>query len=367
VNENRYTNSYLVQTNTDEYNKLDKNQGAFRKLATEEHLFIDKVAPDYAKQRGITVEQAKEELTMAAEYYNDKEKQSEYNDALLSDAERIQKIAAIMKEYEAGNINSFEAQKMIYALEGTITPVQPEDSSLWLPPLVPQATTVDTLQLGYGYLVEQSGDLTYIDKYTTVDKEELYFHSNPWAHEDPKWDPNHQFDAYDFLVPLAGDALLGGAVGKVLGKIFPSVGAGKSVDDVVETGIKSGGARPTARQSEIDVGKQLPDDYSAQVSYKDGKVVNYGTKESVRPDFCNGNTCSIEVKNYDIETNQNGLINKVAEQAKQREQHLPQGMTQEVRIDTRGQSVSESTQKIIQQKIFEKSGGIIKPEDIKFF
>jgi hypothetical protein len=40
VNENRYTNSYLVQTNTDEYSKLDKNQGAFRKATAEESQIL---------------------------------------------------------------------------------------------------------------------------------------------------------------------------------------------------------------------------------------------------------------------------------------------------------------------------------------
>jgi filamentous hemagglutinin len=72
------------------------------------------------------------------------------------------------------------------------------------------------------------------------------------------------------------------------------------------------------------------------------------------------------LKNYNIETNQNGLINKVAEQAIQREVNLPAGMTQQIHIDIRGQIVSETQQDAIKQKIVEKSNGVIKKEDIKF-
>jgi filamentous hemagglutinin len=97
-----------------------------------------------------------------------------------------------------------------------------------------------------------------------------------------------------------------------------------------------------------------------------GYIVSSNTKGSVRPDFCNGSTCSIEVKNYNIANNQNALVNKVAEQAIQREQHLPSSMTQQVIIDIRGQTVSKAQQDIITQQIVEKSNGIIKPNNIEF-
>lgn len=39
----------------------------------------------------------------------------------------------------------------------------------------------------------------------------------------------------------------------------------------------------------------LPVGAREQVSFKDGKEVDYGTPDSVRPDWCIGNTCSIEL------------------------------------------------------------------------
>ncbi|WP_282183136.1 hypothetical protein [Photorhabdus hindustanensis] len=42
------------------------------------------------------------------------------------------------------------------------------------------------------------------------------------------------------------------------------------------------------------------------------------------------------MKNYNIATNKNGLINNVARQAIERQKNLPAGMRQEVVIDIRG-------------------------------
>ncbi|WP_420864710.1 DUF637 domain-containing protein, partial [Photorhabdus australis] len=48
-------------------------------------------------------------------------------------------------------------------------------------------------------------------------------------------------------------------------------------------------SRPSHRKSEIDVGKDLGDGWNGQVTFKEGKEVPYGTKGSVRPDWCQGN------------------------------------------------------------------------------
>lgn len=124
--------------------------------------------------------------------------------------------------------------------------------------------------------------------------------------------------------------------------------------------------RPTPRQSEIDVGKDLGDGWREQISFKDGKEVPYGTKDSVRPDWCQGNTCSVEVKNYNIATNQSGLINNVAKQAIERQNNLPSGMQQEIVIDVRGQTISAIQEDAIIRGVVQKSNGIIKPTDIQF-
>ena len=86
--------------------------------------------------------------------------------------------------------------------------------------------------------------------------------------------------------------------------------------------------RPTARQSEIDVGTDLVPGARAQVSYLGGQEVRYGTKGSSRPDFCVGSHCSFEVKNYDIANNSKGLVNNVVGQVFERQVNLPAGMEQ---------------------------------------
>ncbi|MCB5304504.1 hypothetical protein LH409_20210, partial [Yersinia bercovieri] len=85
-----------------------------------------------------------------------------------------------------------------------------------------------------------------------------------------------------------------------------------------------------------------------------------------RPDWCYGNVCSIEVKNYNIATNKNGLINNVVTQAIERKKNLPIGMRQEVVIDIRGQNVTENQKNMIIQGIVQKSNKIISPTDIGF-
>ncbi|MWN32935.1 MULTISPECIES: adhesin [unclassified Gilliamella] len=110
----------------------------------------------------------------------------------------------------------------------------------------------------------------------------------------------------------------------------------------------------------------MPPDFRGQVSYKDGVEVPHGTKGSVRPDFCNGTTCSIEVKNYDIGKYADNLINNISKQALERQKHLPNGMRQEVVIDVRGQHLTPAMEAKITKGIEKKSNGIIKKEQIIF-
>ena len=125
--------------------------------------------------------------------------------------------------------------------------------------------------------------------------------------------------------------------------------------------------RPSWRQSEIDQTERLGEGARSQVSYKDGVEVDHGTPGSVRPDNCIDGICSIEVKNYNVTTNERGLIRDVSRQAIQRNQHLPDELEQRITIDIRGQYVTDSTQQYIREKIAERSQGIIKPDNIEFF
>ncbi len=140
-------------------------------------------------------------------------------------------------------------------------------------------------------------------------------------------------------------------------------GPGKSLAEIDEVIPAS---RPDHRQSEVDIGKDLGDGWREQVSFKDGQEVAYGTKGSVRPDWCYGNVCSIEVKNYNIATNKNGLINNVVTQAIERKKNLPSGMRQEVVIDVRGQVVTAKQQAEIRRGIVEKSNGAISISSVRF-
>lgn len=99
-----------------------------------------------------------------------------------------------------------------------------------------------------------------------------------------------------------------------------------------------------------------------QISYKDRKEAD----GSVRPDWCIGTVCSVEVKNYDIHTNRSSLINSIVTQAKERKNHLPEGMTQKILIDLRRQSYSNKDLFDIKNQIEKSSNGIISKETINF-
>ncbi|WFF42949.1 adhesin [Salinicola endophyticus] len=120
------------------------------------------------------------------------------------------------------------------------------------------------------------------------------------------------------------------------------------------------------KQSEINIGTELGSVGRPKVSYKNRREVHYGTAGSVRPDWCIGSGCSIEVKNYRIETNQRGLVNDVSKQITQRAENLPRGMQQQIVIDIRGQAVTEAQRNAVIKSIVKKSDGLINPTDIRF-
>jgi hypothetical protein len=152
----------------------------------------------------------------------------------------------------------------------------------------------------------------------------------------------------------------------LIGSVIGGKGSGSGLK-TPNSQIGSIGGRPTPKQSEFDYGTDLGDGNSPQVSILGREKVPYGTKGSVRPDFVsNDGSTSYEVKNYNIATNSNGLINNVANQAIKRAENLPVGMTQMVIIDTRGQTVTEAQRDKIRTGIVNKSNGIIKPNNIRF-
>ncbi len=114
-------------------------------------------------------------------------------------------------------------------------------------------------------------------------------------------------------------------------------------------------ARPSWRQSELDVGKEYPN-YDDQVAFKDREEVSKVTKGSTRPDFYTKGH-SLEVKNYDLSTSskRSNLVRVIVKQVNDRVDNLPIGTKQTVIIDIRGQTVPEEALFDIVRKIREKS------------
>lgn len=101
-------------------------------------------------------------------------------------------------------------------------------------------------------------------------------------------------------------------------------------------------SRPSWRQSELDGMLDYPD-HLPQQSFLHGKLVPYGTKGSVRPDFyCKGS--SVDYKNYDISTSakRNNLVRNITNQYYRRVAELPPGTSQTFVIDIRGQAIKDS-------------------------
>ena len=128
------------------------------------------------------------------------------------------------------------------------------------------------------------------------------------------------------------------------------------------------GPRPGWRQSELDDKRARQPDFVPQVAFKNGKEVSSRTAGSVRPDGVSADkrSASFEVKNHDINTNANGLVNKVVRQVHERALHLPRGMQQNIKIDVRGQNVSSGHLDDIAKRIVEKSNGLLSRRHIEF-
>ncbi len=123
--------------------------------------------------------------------------------------------------------------------------------------------------------------------------------------------------------------------------------------------------------SEESVAKLLGQGWERNKVSKNGFLVE-GSKERIKgstaPDFINTKTMeTVEVKNYNISTNQGieNLVSVTAGQAKHRATQLPSGYTQKVYVDITGQSLSKTQIRNIKQKIADRSGGVLKFENIE--
>ena len=144
---------------------------------------------------------------------------------------------------------------------------------------------------------------------------------------------------------------------------------GKQQTVSVESDSQGANNQRKGQESEDKVAKNLSEDFESQVSFLNRERVSGSPEGSVRPDFCSiSGNCSIEVKNYDLNRSggQNALVKNITDQAKNRVQHLPDGMSQKIVIDLSGQNVSLSQQREIRRKIVNDSDGAIDPHNIDF-
>jgi hypothetical protein len=151
--------------------------------------------------------------------------------------------------------------------------------------------------------------------------------------------------------------------------------------------------RTTARQSEIDALAEAKAGNPAareQVSLgrdADGRLVEVPalTKDSARIDVIDGKQ-AVEVKNWTLvdnagtkdaagnvtqkgwsaEKNIEDLINKTADQASKRAAILGDDYVQVLKIDIRGQNVSEATKNYIAEQVVKRSNGAYKDGNIKW-
>lgn len=117
-------------------------------------------------------------------------------------------------------------------------------------------------------------------------------------------------------------------------------GASKALSIVRSTKVTH-----TPRQSEITVVKKT-ENAVEQVSYLNGKEVNYFTPGSTRPDVVvknlDGTIKAIEVKNYNLASSnsRSNLIRELKRQVSERIKNLPKGSQQEIVLDARGRGYS---------------------------
>ena len=122
--------------------------------------------------------------------------------------------------------------------------------------------------------------------------------------------------------------------------------------------------RPRWRESEDVVSDMYPA-HRDQVSFVDGREVDYATPGSTRPEgYAVGE--SLEVKNYNVQTaaGRSALVRNVTHQAIARAAHLPPGTQQRLIIDVRGQEIPNELRQQLVERIVARSNGALGPYDI---
>lgn len=112
---------------------------------------------------------------------------------------------------------------------------------------------------------------------------------------------------------------------------------------------------PSPRESEIAALEKFGG--KEQVTFLNGQEVAYGTKGATRPDIVRevgGRLEAIEVKNYDLVNNANGLCTELEREVTARVANLPEGSSQRVVLDIRGRGYDKALVESVKQSIWSR-------------
>ncbi len=112
---------------------------------------------------------------------------------------------------------------------------------------------------------------------------------------------------------------------------------------------------PTPRESELAALQKFGG--KEQVTFLNDKEVAYGAKGATRPDILRevgGKLEAIEVKNYDLVNNANGLCSELEREVTARVANLPEGSLQRVVLDVTGRGYDDVLIETIKQGIWTK-------------
>ena len=164
---------------------------------------------------------------------------------------------------------------------------------------------------------------------------------------------------------VAREAALKGSEGFKWGAITGALVGGVSEANALRNASKAAEAAadgatvaksvPTPRESELTALERFGG--KEQVTFLNGEEVAYGTKGATRPDIVRevgGRLEAIEVKNYDLVNNANGLYSELEREVTARVANLPEGSLQRVVLDITGRGYDDALVEAVKQGIWSR-------------
>lgn len=164
---------------------------------------------------------------------------------------------------------------------------------------------------------------------------------------------------------VAREAALKGSEGFMWGAITGALAGGVSEANALRNASKAAEAAkdgatvakpvPTAQEAEISALEKFGGEQ--QVTFLDGKVVEYGTKGATRPDIVRnvgGKLEAIEVKRYDLVNNTSRLYSELEREVSARVANLPKGSLQRIVLNVEGRGYDEALIEAVKQGIWSR-------------